>query len=208
MAYAYDNGGNLVAEAESLGEKEVTLTFSISNRNTYYIQVELKAENPEEGPGTSKILFATSESYGFSCQTVGGALRTGLVNSQMTLSVKASAMTELSYQWTIENETIEGETSDSYTFTVGQGYMYVCHVADELGHTYMCRYQVRPDNQLSVYPESGEPGDTTADIHVEPGEEAQLKVAVTAIDETGISSIIPSDSFRSTMTKPLIGEQV
>ena len=186
-AYMYDADGNLIAESEEIDDQNFELYREIYNGEVYYFQVDLTVEDPELGPGTSKILFASSDNYSFSCEGIGDHERADLLNSEMTLSVSASSPTEIFYQWYAEDELIEGETSASYTFTVNKTCRYRCEVWDELNNSGECDYMVYADNQLSIWPEGGDSNNSEFDLHVEPGDQAQMKVVVSAMDTSQIT---------------------
>ncbi len=88
------------------------------------------------------------------------------------------------YNW----EKMEGVTSDSYTIDSVSGYdEYEIRVSDQYGNSDSLYYYIYVENNLEVYPDVDGRNEVTAYYYVTPGSSLELKGAVKADDDSGIS---------------------
>ena len=88
------------------------------------------------------------------------------------------------YNW----ENMEGVTSDSYTIdSVSRNDQYEVIVSDQYGNDDHLYYYIYVENNLEVYPDVDGRDEVTAYYYVTPGSSLELKGAVKAEDDSGIS---------------------
>ena len=102
-----------------------------------------------------------------------------------TLKVNVTADSEVTYRWTVNNETDEAATGDTYVLSDVQKENIVwCYVSDEDGNSATLRFYVYVNNNLTAVSENG---DTWCEITVPKGGTASLKVIASADDETDMT---------------------
>ena len=88
------------------------------------------------------------------------------------------------YNW----EKMEGVISDSYTIdSVSRNDQYEVIVSDQYGNNANLYYNIYVENNLEVYPDVDGRDEVTAYYYVTPGSSLELKGAVKAEDDSGIS---------------------
>ncbi|SDL27023.1 Leucine rich repeat-containing protein [Sarcina sp. DSM 11001] len=105
--------------------------------------------------------------------------------AELRVTVSAVDESELSFQWyDPEGKAIEGATDLSYTAAAVNG-NYRCEVRDQYGSRRVVEFYVQVDNNLQAYVEGKDISE--ADLLLAPGETSELRVTVSANDESDLS---------------------
>ena len=111
-------------------------------------------------------------------------------SAELQVSVDASDMQGITYQWYKGSAQIRGANTDSYTTdALNEDAVYRCLVSDQkYGDAYwvVCDVQVQEDNELFAYI-TGTEHKKTINVYIQPGEEVELSVTVEANDLEGIT---------------------
>ena len=111
---------------------------------------------------------------------------------ELKVNVSADDAESISYQWYLDNggeyQEIEGNNSDTLITDPVTGYhKYHCDVQDKYGNTVGATFNISVDNHLKAWPEGENEESNTANIAVSYGETAEMKVNVSADDESSLS---------------------
>ena len=107
---------------------------------------------------------------------------------ELKVVVAADDDSSLSYTWSRNEEEIEESNSDSLiTDPVTEYQYYRCIIRDQYGNNASVDFGVSVENHLKVWPQGEDEETVNKDIHVSSGESVELKVNVTADDDSSLS---------------------
>ena len=184
ISYQWYSGGysTLIEGADSssytfTADKSESYTCVVSDESgssdavTFYVQIEnhLNAYTVDENGDTASSIDIYAEPN-------------KPVN--LTVTVEADDISQLTYEWYKDEELIEGADSKEYTTDPITKYtIYQFSVADQYGNSVHVGFSIYAENHLSAYPEGEEEEEVdNKDIYAKAGTAATLKAIVSAQD--------------------------
>ena len=170
--YLYDSSHSQIDYSDDASDTNFLIKRVFTAGETYYFQACMYGEST----GTYTVHL---EKRGLIVDPEGVQYREVSPNTEITLEVNAVSSSEISYQWLLGEDPIEGSASSAYTFVPQKNGTYVCRVSTESGDSEEVSFKITVQNDLRVYPE-GSTDSNYRDVPALPNTSVNLNTIVTA----------------------------